>query len=327
MGPARSRGAMDVRQLRYFLGVLEAKSFTKAAEILYVAQPAIGMQIRKLEEELGVKLLVRHSRGVAPTEAGAVLKARAEALLLELDNARQEIVEIGTEPRGTITVGMTTSVMLTVAADLVGNCRRKYPDLSLNIVEAMSRQLVDQMLQKRVDIALTFRTPDDGTVESEPLVDEVLCLVAPADHPVAAASEVTMDEVLTYDFISYSRKPSFFLASLENAAKAKGVELRIACQTDSVEVMKELVRNRIGCGVAPPGAVKWEVDARQVVAVPIVKPDIKRTLHMAYVKERHGSRTMTAVSDEIRAIVDGLVAAGDVGWRPAARKGKAAASG
>ena len=63
-----SGGVVDIKQLRYFMGVLEAKSITKAAEQLYVAQPALGLQIRKLEEELGVELFVRHSRGVAPTE-------------------------------------------------------------------------------------------------------------------------------------------------------------------------------------------------------------------------------------------------------------------
>ena len=82
---------MDVRQLRYFVEVVEAKSFTRAAERVHVAQPALGFQVRKLEDELGVSLLHRHSRGVDPTEAGTALLRHAHAVLRQIELARQEL--------------------------------------------------------------------------------------------------------------------------------------------------------------------------------------------------------------------------------------------
>ncbi len=84
---------MDVRQLRYFVGVLEAKSLSKASVLLHVAQPALGVQIGNLERELGAKLLHRHSRGVAPTDVGERLARRARHLLKEFDDLRRNLID------------------------------------------------------------------------------------------------------------------------------------------------------------------------------------------------------------------------------------------
>jgi len=99
--------AMDVRQLRYFVEVVEAKSFTRAAERVHVAQPALGFQVRKLEDELGVTLLHRHSRGVDPTEAGRALLRHAHAVLRQIELARQELMDLSGPPRGAIALGIT----------------------------------------------------------------------------------------------------------------------------------------------------------------------------------------------------------------------------
>ena len=117
---------MDIKQWRYFLGVAEAKSFTKAADILHVAQPAIGIQVRKLEEELGVPLLVRHSRGIVPTEAGEEMVRQARSVLRAVEQARQRVTDVGGERRGRIVVGMSTAVIRILAGILVAACRRKW---------------------------------------------------------------------------------------------------------------------------------------------------------------------------------------------------------
>ena len=96
---------MDVRQLRYFVEVVQAKSFTKAAERVRVAQPALGFQVRKLEEELGSKLLVRHSRGVRTTEAGDALLKHAQAILRQIELAKQEMIDLAGPPRGPLVLG------------------------------------------------------------------------------------------------------------------------------------------------------------------------------------------------------------------------------
>ena len=147
---------MGIRQLRYFVTVAEAKNLTRAAASLQVAQPAIGMQVRKLEETLGVKLLVRHSRGVEMTEAGVVLAARAMSLLQTYDEICQEIADFGSEPRGRVVLGMTKTAMHLVAGKLAKACRKNYPAINLALTENGSEQVVQGVANRRLDLGLTF---------------------------------------------------------------------------------------------------------------------------------------------------------------------------
>src|SRR5262245_45274960 len=103
---------MNLRQLKYFVGVVEAGNMTRAAEQLHVAQTALGMQIRQLEEDLGVALLVRHSRGVEPTKAGSLLHTRAISILKEVEEARKDVRACEREDSEAIRLGITPALML-----------------------------------------------------------------------------------------------------------------------------------------------------------------------------------------------------------------------
>src|SRR3954454_14862398 len=103
---------MNFRQLKYFVAVVEAGKMTRAADQLHVAQTALGMQIRQLEEDLGVALLVRHSRGVEPTKAGSLLHLRAISILKEVEEARKEVRACEREDSEVIRLGITPALML-----------------------------------------------------------------------------------------------------------------------------------------------------------------------------------------------------------------------
>ena len=264
---------MDLKQLRYFLEVVEAKSLTKAADVLHVAQPAIGMQIRKLEDELDVKLLVRHARGVMPTEAGERLVQRAETLLRDLKRVQEEVSEIGHEPRGTVSLGMTGTVMYSIAGDLVESCRDKYPGILLSITEGMTRGLAEYLGQNRLDVALAYVSSSDADFVSKPLAKDMF-IVVHREHELANRTEITMRELLNYDLIMNSRRPSLIRTPLEVAAKAAGVEPRVVCESDSVITMKELVRCKLGCAGMPFGAARLEIEAKELFGLRIIEPRI-----------------------------------------------------
>lgn len=306
---------MDIRQLRYFLGVLEAKSFTRAADILHVAQPAIGMQIRSLEEELGVKLLVRHSRGVVPTEAGEELAKDARTLVGNFDRVRQKIIDLGSKPSGRVSVGMTETVMHMLATALLRACRQKYPAVSLNFAEGMSERLSEWMTLDRLDLALTYNPPEESDLAIEVLATETLYFAVPAEHGESGRTEITLREALKYDLVLTSRA-SLFRTRVEQAAEANHLTLRIACEADSPAMIKELVRGGMGCSIVPYGGVRPEVEDGRILVFRIVDPEIKRTLHLVASKKRLGSKAVRLVRDEIRAIVGELAASGVAGWAP-----------
>ena len=117
---------MNLRQLKYFVGVIEAGNMTRAAEQLHVAQTALGMHIRQLEEDLGVALLVRHSRGVEPTKAGSLLHARAIAILKLVEETRNEVKSCERENSEAIRLGITPALMLVCGTEIALTVRERF---------------------------------------------------------------------------------------------------------------------------------------------------------------------------------------------------------
>ena len=122
---------MDLRSLRLYLAVLEHGSITKASEAAHVAQPALGLHIRKLEEELGLQLLERHSRGIRVTEAGALLAKHSEVILRYVDLAKEELTNYAKVPSGHFSIGLTPTAREAISVSLVERVSRDLPqDLS-----------------------------------------------------------------------------------------------------------------------------------------------------------------------------------------------------
>jgi len=306
---------MGIRQLRYFVTVAEAKSFTKAATSLQVAQPAIGVQIRKLEETLGVKLLVRHSRGVETTEAGAVLVARAQSLLQDFDQICQEVADVGGKPSGRVVVGMTKTVMHLAAARLTKSCEENYPSIDLVPTENMSKQVMQGLIDHSLDLGLAFTLGQDPRLETRPLAIEALMFAAPVGHPaIKGRKTIHLKEVLEHAIIVPS-KTSPFRQGVERAAKEADIVPRIAYETNSVSMIKDLVCNDVGCAIVSYGSVISEVQTGQLGALRITDPEITRTLYLSYSKTRVQSKAMLAVRDAALSVIDDLITGGDVDWR------------
>lgn len=163
---------MDVRQLRYFVEVVEAKSFTRAAERVHVAQPALGFQVRKLEGELRVD----------PTEAGRGLLRHAHAVLRQMELARQELMDLSGSPRGEIALGITPTASALLATWLVRECGARYPGISLKLVEGLSEDVMRWLDESRV-----YNPNAVKDILTDPLLREDLYFLAPTKKSQASA--------------------------------------------------------------------------------------------------------------------------------------------
>lgn len=304
---------MDIKQLRYLLGVLKARSFTKAAETLHVAQPAIGMQVRKLEDELGVKLLTRHSRGIMPTEAGELLARDAALVIGEIERMRDDIMGMGREPRGRIALGMTGTAVRMFGTRLVETYRRDYPELDLTVTEGESHWLADWLAQGRLDVAVTCDPPANSGAVSEALATEALYFVAPPGHALAEGPDIALRAVLDADLV-LPPQPSMVRRQMADAARLNGAELRSVFEVESVTMTKDLVRLGMACTVMPYGAARQEVEDGRLAALRIVDPHLTLTLYLTCSESRPGTRALEAVRSEIRALAAGLVESGAAGW-------------
>ena len=293
---------MDIRQLRYFSEIVEAKSFTRAADRVRVAQPALGLQIRKLEEELGVSLLHRHSRGVEPTEAGTVLLRHATAILKQVEHARREVTDLSGPPRGEITLGITPTASALLAKSLVERCWEKYPDISLTLFEGLSEGIMRRLSENKLDMGFTYNPTVVSGIRTEPLLLEDLYLIAPtsAEDP---GDTIPFSEVCKRELILPSR--GFGLREwIEEAARGKDYKLKIVLEIDAVATSRDLVESGLGCGILPYAGVQQSVAAGRLYAAQIVRPRIPRTLHFGYASsflENNASRAVRSLIEEVIA--------------------------
>ena len=151
---------MNLRQLKYFVGVVEAGNMTRAAEQMHVAQTALSMQMRQLEEALGVALLTRHSRGVEPTSAGRLLLERAHEILALVERTRAEIATTGDGTTEAIRLGTTPALMPFVGPEIAMHVRAHLPQVMLGMVEEMSHVLLDGLTRGALDFILCYDVPD-----------------------------------------------------------------------------------------------------------------------------------------------------------------------
>ncbi len=190
---------MDFRQLKYFLRVAEAKSFTRASELLGVAQPALSNQMQKLEQELREQLFVRHSRGVELTEAGQRLMTHARNILQQVELAHEDVHGAGSQPEGLIRIGMPRSVSEVLAVKLIGESKNRFPMVSIRLVENFSETLSAQLLDGELDLALTYSLDHSSHLISTLVFRERLYLVSPLHSKMPKRREV--------DFIQAAQLP------------------------------------------------------------------------------------------------------------------------
>lgn len=290
---------MDVRQLRYFVGVLEAKSLNKASRLLHVAQPALGAQIRNLERELGLKLLHRHPRGVEPTEAGERLARHARQLLLQIDRMRQELSDYATAPSGRVLMCMARSLPHEVSTSIAERCQTTLPDVKLRIVEGFRRQVSAE--GSMADLALTFYPEDGVPFVWEPLVQDELVFVFSAEDK-RAQREIDFRELARHTLILPSQ-PHYIRYFVEAAALLASHELRVSYEIDSFEVIKELVARGMGKSIMPTACVRDDVRSGKLKLARIKNPQLQRTLYMLHSSRRARSSAVDLICREVRSII------------------------
>jgi LysR family nitrogen assimilation transcriptional regulator len=302
---------MDIRQLRYFVGVVEAKSLNKASALLHVAQPALSTQIRNLERDLGVKLLHRHARGIVPTKAGERLAQHAYQLLQQIERVRSDLAGYAAAPSGGLLMCIARSIPLIVTTAIAERCRRKFPGVHLTIAGSWRQQVQADRLA--ADLALTFRPEDGPQFLAEPLVHDELVLACSADDR-QVPSEIDLQAVFQHDLIVPS--PSHYVRRfIENAALSLGRELRIDCEIDSFELTKELVARRMAKALLPIACVREDLRRENLRIVRITNPPLQRTLYMLHFARQARSDAVDLVCQEVRAIIFECADRATFGWR------------
>ena len=295
---------MNLRQLKYFVGVVEAGNMTRAAEQLHVAQTALGMQIRQLEEDLGLALLVRHSRGVEPTKAGSLLYARALAILKEVEQAQKDVRACEQEDSETIRFGITPALMLVCGTEIVMRVREQLPNVFLSIVEAMSHVLIETLARSEVDFILCYDVPDLPQLSRTALLQDDLVLVTP---PRAGNGKPIPFVEALEESIAMPEDGDSVRTVVVRTARDLGLELKVAYEMRSISAMKSLVMRGAASAILPYFAALDEVCAGKLDARPITMPAIKRTLFLASSRQCGPFKNEAGLTGAVRSSLTGLL--------------------
>lgn len=269
---------MDLRQLRTFVHVAELGSISAAAERLHVAQPALSRQLQALERDLGVRLLQRHGRGVALTEAGSHLLARSTNVLHALDEIREELRETGDASHGQVSFALPPTVAEVLCGPLVERFSRRFPQVRLSISTGFSGYVLDWLQRGLADVAVLYDVAASPTLRLRPLAPERLYLVEPAAG--GAHAPVPVAELARRPMI-LPRPQHGLRRVLDMAATRLGLTLVPVIEVDSLPLQLDLVRRGFGATVLPLAAVHAEIAASRLMARPLVAPQVTRQLVLA----------------------------------------------
>lgn len=199
---------MDIRQLKYFVAVADARNFTRASEQLHIAQPPLSRQIQLLEEELGVQLILRNSRPLRLTDAGRMFYEQALQIINRLDQLKTATRQIGLNQRQTLSIGFVASTLYGGLPMLVRKLRHHYPDLDIQLVELTSMQQLVALKSGRIDVGFGRIRSNDPTVARTVLREERLALAMPPSSPLAADSgHIGLKELNGQKLIVYPKEP------------------------------------------------------------------------------------------------------------------------
>jgi DNA-binding transcriptional LysR family regulator len=272
---------MELRQLAYFVAVVDETHFTRAAERLRIAQPAVSQQIRRLEAELGERLLDRDRRTVALTSAGEALLPYARAALAQAEHGREAVAALRGLVTGQLRVGLVMPLPDRRVVRAIGAFGRTYPGIELTLMEDETDALLDALAAGDVHTAFLGLGPGQDTptsLEAIVVAREPAVLAIHPRHPLASRRSVPLSALRDEPVVTLTRA-SRLRAVLETQCRQAGFAPRIAAETSDLSVMVQLVAEGIGVALMPRSGLE---DASDVVTIAVTDPTIDRRIMLAW---------------------------------------------
>ena len=243
---------MELRQLRYFVRVVELGSFSRAALDLQLVQSALSQQIGRLEGELATRLLQRSSKGVTPTEAGLAFFREAQLVLRHAAQATRAAQEA--RLTGTVSVGLAPTTASVLGLPLMRAMRERHPDVRLHMVESLSGHLSQMLNARQLDLAVLFDTDPARRWSVTPLLQEKLFLIRARGTGRPGPARVRMRELAGVPLI-LPTGPHGLRSTLDAAFARARVRPQVAAEVDSLALLMEAVDQGLGATVQPWAAI------------------------------------------------------------------------
>ena len=282
---------MADRRLQVFHAVAKHLSFTRAADALFMTQPAVTFQIRQLEEQYGTRLFERRHAGISLTPAGEVVLSFAEKILALTDELETRLSEMTGEMRGPLLVGASTTIAEFMLPRVLGEFNAAYPQVRARLIVANSESIESQVAEHTLDVGLIEVPGKLAGLTSQVCCEDELIIICAPDYPLAGMKSVTPKALADYEFIS--REPGSGTREITDAYfrshKIPPESLKTQMELGSPEALKGVVSTGLGFAIVSRAVVAKELQLGELLAIPL-RPALKRSLYLVFQQDRFQSR-------------------------------------
>lgn len=287
---------MEMHQIRYFLAVERDRNFSRAAESCNITQPALTRAIQKLEEEIGGKLFLRRPGNIELTELGRALLPRLEHAFNEIADARSFALDLTRERKQRLRLGVMCTIGPERLMSLVKPVISAIGDLQLHLTESKGTEVVTDLLNDEIDVAVVGLPSYPDSLEAYPLYNEQYAVAVPAAHRLAAANAVELRELNGENYIE--RLNCEFDDHFDFAHGEWPIEMNVRCRSEREDWVQAMITSGVGIAILPQSfPVLPGISTAQLIA-----PEIARTISIVTVRDRPLPPTAAAYVRLIKAI-------------------------
>lgn len=298
---------LETKVLRNFVAVATVGSISKAAEVCYIAQPALSIQMRGLEEQLQVQLFERSNKGVILTAAGELLLERAVRILAQIEQAVGEVKESRLVPSGTVSIGMPLSIAKFIAAPLVEKALQLYPEIFIQVLEISSGYVPEMLIKGEVDLGITFKKMDEMGLVSEEMMRESLAVIAPR-HLVTAMG-TGIDFIRNNSHLPYILPPKNhgLRDVIRLIEKESNINLKVIAEVNTISLLIDLSLKGVGATILSFSSVRELLNQNSVIVSKIDDVNFNRSVYMSYSSIRKKSLAINVIKDLILKLTNSFI--------------------
>jgi len=290
---------LTLRQLAVFESVARHLSYTKAAEEMYLSQPAVSMQIRQLEDAVGLPLFERLGKKIHLTEAGRELYHYAQLIGRQLKEAEEVLSALKGLNKGRLAVSVASTANY-FATRLLAAFKQQYEGVAVSLDVTNRRTLLRQLEHNEVDLVIMGRPPEDADLVAEPFMDNPLVVIARAGHPLADQRAIPMSRLADELFVVRERGSGTRIA-MEKSFAEQGRSLRSGMEMSSNEAIKQAVEAGLGLGIVSLHTLELELATGRIVLLDVEGFPILRQWHVVHRREKRLSPVAQAFKDFVFA--------------------------
>ncbi|MCR4300782.1 MAG: LysR family transcriptional regulator [Sulfuricaulis sp.] len=288
---------LTLRQLKVFESVARHLNFTRAAEDLFLTQPAVSMQVKLLEKQLGLALFEQLGKRIHLTEAGGEVLGYARAITQQLDELETVLNRLKGLSGGKLRISVATTANYFIPT-LLGTFSRRYPDVTVSLDVTNREILLQQLTENTVDLVIMGQPPTEAGVEAESFMENPLVIVAPPEHPLAKQKRIPLKRL--QDEVFLVREPgSGTRSAMERFFTEREILLKTGMEVGSNEAIKQSVQAGLGLGLLSRATIEQELELKRLVELDVAEFPIMRHWYMVH---RRGKR-LSAVAEVFKDFI------------------------